>query len=232
MSFALVLLENATLLSAVVVRAGSAGMPKRLSVIVLACYATVCSSALSCTRLLFVFVFVFGLSISACLRGSRGTGSPTFADPTRQEVARHGHRHGRAQARHRHRHGRAQAPSLPLPPGPKALRCCLLLSFALMVLECLRDCVCRCCCPLLVLSVGAAAHGRSSSVCACCPCSLALVMLVLAHVVVLEWLRDCLPSLLRAARAYRCCCCSCSVLLRPLPVRVVASGAAARARRC
>ena len=194
-------------------------MPKRLSVIVLACYATVCSSALSCTRLLFVFVF--GLSISACLRGSRGTGSPTFADPTRQEVARHGHRHGRAQARHRHRHGRAQAPSLPLPPGPKALRCCLLLSFALMVLEWLRDCV------SLLLSAARALRW------CCCPWSLFLGLCLL-------------PVLARAgdARARACCgarmatrlsavvapCCSCLPLLLQLVLSVAPSVAGARGR--
>ena len=117
--------ENVTMLSAVVVRPCSAGMSKRLSIVVVACYATVCSPALSCTR--FVFVLCLPLSISACLRGSRGAGSPTFADPTRQAVAWHGHRHdgsqagscpefrSRAEVSHRHRHGRAQA--LPFPEG-------------------------------------------------------------------------------------------------------------------
>ena len=85
----------------------------------LLCYATVCSTALSST--VFLFVLLLPPSPAECLRRPRGAESPAYADPTRQAVVWHRHRHGRAQAVscpefgtrgeawRRRRHGRAQA---------------------------------------------------------------------------------------------------------------------------
>ena len=121
-----------------------------------------------------------------------------------------------------------------------------------------RACVTAMGTTLLVLAVAAAARARCCWLCACCSCSLVLLLLVrvlagsgclpglpsvtlltlttakerkLAYSVVLEWLRDCLSLLLPAARARRCCFCSCSVLLAPCLLLVLACAAAAGAHR-